>query len=80
MQFGEKGRNILQIKKFRNLAKFKKNDKIKRNLSMKWRNMAEYQQNLAKYGEPPAKYSEIRVKKAKFCGMWQKVAKFGEKW
>ena len=48
---GEIWRNILKIKKLRNVAKFEKNDEVWRNLSMKWRNVAEFGGISAEFGE-----------------------------
>ena len=50
-KFGKIWRNILKIKKLRNVAKFEKNDKVWRNLSMKWRNVAEFGGISAEFGE-----------------------------
>ena len=80
VQFGEKGRNILQIKKLRNVAKFKKNDKIKRNLSMKWRNVAEYGRISAKFSEIWRATGEIQRDSGKKGEILRNVAKSGEIW
>ena len=48
---GEIWRNISKIKKLRNVAKFEKNDEVWRNLSMKWRNVAEFGGISAEFGE-----------------------------